>query len=69
LSVSSQTTTNSAFTVTSPSAPYSIPAGQSVQITVVFRPTSYTVYNAMLNLVTSGGTYTTTLTGVGVAVQ
>ena len=69
LTVTAQTTTNAAFTVASPSTPYSIPAGQSAAIMVVFQPTAYTVYNATLSIVTSGGASTTPLSGAGVVVQ
>jgi uncharacterized protein (TIGR03437 family) len=69
LTVTAQTTTNAAFTVPSPSTPYSIPAGQSAVIVIVFNPTAYTVYNATFSLVTNGGTFTTPLSGAGVAVQ
>jgi uncharacterized protein (TIGR03437 family) len=69
LMVTAQTTTNAAFTVPSPSTPYSIPAGQSAAIMIVFNPTAYTVYNATFSLVTNAGTFTTALSGAGVAVQ
>jgi uncharacterized protein (TIGR03437 family) len=66
-------TTNPAFVVTSPAAsaaqPYTLMGGQSVPIIVVFTPSAYTIYNATLNLVTTTQTFTTTLTGAGVAVQ
>ncbi len=66
-------TTNAAFLVTSPAAsttqPYTLAGGQSVPVVVSFTPSAYTVYNATLNLVTTAGNYTTTLTGAGVAVQ
>ena len=61
--LTAQTTTNAAFTVSSPSTPYNIPAGQSAAIMVVFQPTAYTVYDATLSIVTSGGTLTTPLSG------
>jgi hypothetical protein len=72
LTVTAQTTTNAAFTVTSPTTPfmpYSIPAGQSAAIKVVFQPTAYTVYNATLSITTGGGVSTTPLSGAGVVVQ
>jgi len=69
LMVTAQTTTNAAFTVPSPSTPYSIPAGQSAAITIIFTPTAYTVYNATFSLVTNDGTFTTPLSGAGVVVQ
>jgi hypothetical protein len=70
LTVMTQTTSDPAFTVSSPVTPpsYSIPAGQSVQITVVFTPTAYKIYNATLSIGTSGGTVSVTLTGAGVVV-
>jgi hypothetical protein len=69
LNITSQTTSNPAFTVTSPATPYSIPGGQSVPVIVVFKPSAYTLYNATLSLQSSAGTYTTALSGAGVAVQ
>jgi uncharacterized protein (TIGR03437 family) len=69
LTVTSQTTTNAAFTVTLPSTPYTIPAGQEVAIQVVFKPATYAVYKESLIIVYNGGTVTTALTGAGVAVQ
>ena len=69
LTVTSMTASDPAFTVTSPSVPYNVPAGQTEPITIVFKPAAYTVYNATLSILTSGGTLTTALSGAGVVVQ
>jgi len=66
LTVTSMTTTNPVYTVTSPTAPFSIPAGQSAPISVNFKPATYSGYIDTLTIVTSAGNLSTMVSGAGV---
>ena len=70
VTVSSASVSNPEFSLTGISFPVTIPAGQSVPITLTFTPQSSGAASAALSYVSSAGNAASqTLTGVGVAVQ
>ena len=68
VTVSSASLSSAEFSLTGASFPMTIPAGQSVPVTLTFAPQSSGTSNAALSVATNGGsTATQSLSGVGVA--
>jgi hypothetical protein len=68
VTVSSASLSSAEFSLTGASFPMTIPAGQSVPVTLMFAPQSSGTANAALSVATNGGsTATQSLSGVGVA--
>jgi hypothetical protein len=68
VTVSSASLSSAEFSLTGASFPMTIPAGQSVPVTLTFAPQSSGTANAALSVATNGGsTATQSLSGVGVA--